>query len=509
MQLKTETKVGIFVLISIGIFAYMAVQLGVFRFHIRNYKPYYIYFDDLNGLQKKSDVKIAGVKVGWVDESTLVQNGVKAKVKVMIQGQYSLYSDSDAQIHQDGFLGAKYLEIIPGSPGLTKLPEGATLSKSVKQMASIDDLMTKFDNIARNIEDVTASLKGAIGTQEQQVQIKSIVTNIGDASHKIAIFADALARNERVIDGILNDIKAFSHDISPIGRDIHRVAERLDSNIDRLSNQFDSTMRHVNSIAEKIDKGKGFLGKIINEDQVYDDIQVVAKGIRDMTEVADNMGLVFDTHFEAMQRDAEHYNHEDSKGYFDIRLHTNEDTFYMFQLVGDEKGSIKRTSSRNQYFSETGIPLTTEDIGKLPNTFNFPPFRTDNETITRNTTKFGLQIGKIYKDVALRFGIFENTVGAAVDYEIPFCSDKFRWVTSFEAFDFRGQQRLNDRRPHLKWINRLFLMRNIYFNFGADDFISKKNANAFFGLGIRFSDDDIKFLLSKVGFLASGFGLMS
>ena len=76
-------------------------------------------------------------------------------------------------------------------------------------------------------------------------------------------------------------------------------------------------------------------------------------------------------------------------------------------------------------------------------------------------------------------------------------TDGVRWITSLEAFDFRGRDRLNDERPHFKWINRLFFLRNIYFDFGADDFISKHNANAFMGMGVRFNDDDLKYVASK------------
>ena len=248
----------------------------------------------------------------------------------------------------------------------------------------------------------------------------------------------------------------------------------------------------------------GLIGKLVNEPEVYDDLQVVVQGFKDAATMVDNIGIVVDAHMEAMQRKAEHYRHKDSKGYLDLRLHTNEDTFYLFQVVGSEKGTIYRNSSRNQFFGEDGRRLDTADIAALPDTFNFPPFRTDNLTITRNTTKYGLQFGKIYKDLALRFGIFENTFGAAVDYEIPFCNDNLRWVTSLEAFDFRGQDRVDDRRPHLKWINRVFFLKNLYFNFGADDFVSKKNASSFVGLGIRFCDDDLKYLISKLGFITGG-----
>ena len=31
----------------------------------------------------------------------------------------------------------------------------------------------------------------------------------------------------------------------------------------------------------------------------------------------------------------------------------------------------------------------------------------------------------------------------------------FRWVTTLEAFDFYGRNRIDDHRLHLKWLNKI------------------------------------------------------
>jgi phospholipid/cholesterol/gamma-HCH transport system substrate-binding protein len=123
----------------------------------------------------------------------------------------------------------------------------------------------------------------------------------------------------------------------------------------------------------------------------------------------------------------------------------------------------------------------------------------------RGTIKLNLQMAKAFKDVAFRFGLFESTAGLGIDYDIPFRRDDFRWVTTLEAFDFYGDDRLNDERPHFKWLNSLYFFNNFYVTFGADDFISRHNANAFFGFGMRLADDDMKHLMGRLGsMVASG-----
>ncbi|MCK4499969.1 hypothetical protein KAU11_05685, partial [Candidatus Babeliales bacterium] len=65
-------------------------------------------------------------------------------------------------------------------------------------------------------------------------------------------------------------------------------------------------------------------------------------------------------------------------------------------------------------------------------------------------------------------------------------------------FDFKGFNRRNDNRPHIRWSNRLYFMDHLYTAFGIDDVCSRKNASPFWGTGLFFNDDDIKYLLSML-----------
>ena len=91
MSIKTEAKVGIFVLAAVAVFAYFALHLGFFRFALKNYNSYYLNFQDIAGLVKKSDVKIAGVKVGWVENIKLDED--HARVKVAVKNEYRLHTN--------------------------------------------------------------------------------------------------------------------------------------------------------------------------------------------------------------------------------------------------------------------------------------------------------------------------------------------------------------------------------------------------------------------------------
>jgi phospholipid/cholesterol/gamma-HCH transport system substrate-binding protein len=203
----------------------------------------------------------------------------------------------------------------------------------------------------------------------------------------------------------------------------------------------------------------------------------------------------------------------DSKGYFNVRIHTSDSFFYLAQAVSSEKGFINRQYLYEDYIDDKGnkldyslipeVATTTTDNQAIANKFQFAPQKITRE---RKSMVFGFQFGAIYNDLAVRLGLMEGTFGIGADYYIPFNTDKFAWTTTLEAFDFKGTQRFdrdNDGRPHLKWLNRVFLLNNVYLTFGADDFVSKTNATAFWGVGLRFGDDDMKYLLSKFGLYVS------
>jgi len=523
---RIETRVGIFVLIAIGILIYMGFHIGAFRFDKGRYALYTVHFEDVSGLTEKSEVRIAGVKVGWVEGVNLVSDKkMHAEIKIMVLKAYSLYDDSHAIVRQDGLLGTKFIEIVPGDPLLAKLRPGDSLGRPSVAPVNIDDVLQNMKKIASNVEDITKSFRSAVGGVRGEEQLNTIFDNMKQATEKFSSFAQtidqSMSRNEENFDALLKigdhvkklsdrlDRKvfpAFQDSVEQISsvfdRDFNRVASKIVETAEALgeaSSQARDSLKHFGSVAEKVNEGKGLLGKLINEDETYRDLKVATKGIKNYFSRIDQLQVIFDSHFETMHRPAETYRFEDSKGYFDVRIHPNDDYFYLLQLAATQKGFITRKEVHKTYCDDYGNVVDTNRLELTDRDKLRFVYRKKKEKFKRNEIRLGFQFGKIFGPLSFRFGLFEGFAGLGADFEIPLGTDKFRWVTSLEGFDFSGWNRKEDRRPHLKWINRIYIMRNIYTSFGADDFISKHNANAFFGVGIRFGDDNVKYFASSLG----------
>ncbi|MBT3903660.1 MCE family protein [bacterium] len=524
MQFKTEAKVGAFILIAVAIFFYMTFHIGVFRFDRSNYTPYTVHFKDVAGLSKKADVKVSGVKVGWVDSMSLTPNGVAAHLRVL--KSIKLRADAHGVVRQDGLIGKKYLELSTGDLILPVLKSGSTLSKPSRDAVSVDDIMYQFKKITGNVEKVSSSLKEVLAGPERERELKTMIQSMSDAAKKLASFSDNIDRlvseNNSAVSQMISDFGHLAADIKTsvprLAQDVSRVANTLNNDVlphirtdvGRMSDSFEKASNavadisgsaresfdNIGDVAKKINDGKGMLGKLVNDEAVYRDFKAAVSGVRDYLEQGSNLGIVVDMHSENFFRPSHEYEHRNAKGYIDMRIHPSDTYFYNVGLVTSLIGVpeiLKTTTTIKdendvellasaQYAKDVAAPVLGQ---KLDVSYG----------INSSKYRLSLQFGSVYGDFAFRGGLFESTGGIGVDWEVPFKSDNIRWVTSLEAFDWYGTQRLDDRRPHLKWINRVYLFRNIYMTMGAEDFASKFNKNGFFGLGIRFGDDNLKYIL--------------
>ena len=493
--MNQETRVGLFILVAVGIFLYLSINIRAIRFDKDQYNTYKAYFDDTSGLNVKAPVKIAGVDVGWVEEIKLLSDG-KAELIMRILKTIRLSKNAFAMIHQDGLIGIKNLEIDPGDSSTGFLVPGSVLAMPGKAPTSVGELLDQFRDIASSIQDITTSFKNTFASRRGEENMRNALQSVTSASERIADFALVLqrtmAKNEDNINTMISDFKqsmsSLKTAVPAVQEDFHNVATSFND----AAVQGRETFREAGQVAEKINTGKGTIGKLINEDETYTDLKKTIKGFKEYVSKSTGLMVTVDMHSESMLR------HTNSKGYFELRLRPGSDYFYNIQLVGDEQGSfvrktdyIVRKDDKGNILKASEMNVSERDKIRFADTV-------ERTVQTKNDLLWGLQFGKRFDRLAFRLGIFESSFGAACDFYVPLETDKIHWITTLEAFDFRGTKRLDDTRPHLKWINKLFFLKNIYTTFGIDDFYSKKGANPFWGGGLRFNDDDLKYFFGTL-----------
>ena len=135
-----EIAVGLFIIcLAFGWIFYAKHQINSSKF-----QGYYLNatFDNVDGIQIGSDVKISGIKVGEVTDIKINPKNFSASVKFSVEQSIKLPADTSACVYTSGLMGNKYIALSPGGDDET-LTENDELQTTQGAM-NIESLVGKF-----------------------------------------------------------------------------------------------------------------------------------------------------------------------------------------------------------------------------------------------------------------------------------------------------------------------------------------------------------------------------
>jgi len=459
--ISTEAKVGLFILMGLIILGYMSFKVGQTSFGMRKGYPISVSFDNVAGLKKDASVQMAGVEIGRVEEIRLKDG--KALVSMRIIPSVNLERDVVAAIKTHGILGDKYIEIIPGTKGEGYLKSGEQIARAERQ-ADFDKLLNELTYVMTDIRKVTTSLGNTLGGEEGEANLRRIVANVRDLSDHLN---QVVMKNDEKFGEMIVNLRNASAEMEKTFASLSDITggiNRGEGTVGKLvkspdvADRLNKTLASLQSIADKINEGKGTIGKLVNEEETVKNLNESLGGINRYVTKAEQFRTFVNYHGEYL------FDKSNFKSYLDLKIQPKEDRFYLLGIVYDPRG--RRTDKE---ITTGGVTTTQTEYDK-------------------GGLLFDAQLGKRWKDVALRGGLMESTGGVGVDYYM--FNDRFKF--SFEAFDFGS-----DRNPHLKAWADYRLFKHVYLSAGWDDFISRHgNASLFGGFSLRFEDDDLKYLLT-------------
>jgi len=176
--MTSAAKVGIFMLVILAVLGYFVLKIEDVKIgRGQGTKTITATFDSVAGLDNKSSVRVAGVRVGKVKDVRLRPDG-KAEVELEIDKEVQLHGNAFARIANLGLLGEKYVEIVPGSPNAPVIPDEQHVELRGSEPASMDDVTNQVSAIATDVKAITESLRAAIGGPAGQQRLNDIVENV-------------------------------------------------------------------------------------------------------------------------------------------------------------------------------------------------------------------------------------------------------------------------------------------------------------------------------------------
>ncbi len=178
----------------------------------------------VNGLNKGSDVKYQGVKVGKVDDIEVNKDDLSSiLVYIELKNGFPVKKDMTATLQYAGITGLKYIEIEGGMSSSEELYPGSKINVG-------KGFGEKAENIVKNIDMAIKNVNKLIGDKNEK-KIKGLLENLEKSS---GIVKTVLGSKRETVSNALNNIEKASNKITNVVEDLNRFTKKLNSLTDQL-----------------------------------------------------------------------------------------------------------------------------------------------------------------------------------------------------------------------------------------------------------------------------------
>lgn len=307
---KTETLVGLFIVIGLTLMGVLIVQFGSLGDSFATRYPLTVIFDDAAGLIKGSEVRMGGAQVGKVAATPKLNEDLRVEVALEIQDHIKIPKDSLFQIGSASLLGDKLIVITPSM----EKNNGTIAPESVIQgsgSSGLDSLQRDAEAVSRNAQELLVETKDTM--QKIKAAIDDIQGTTSELSNTIKRFNTGVLSdsNLQALENTFANLENASSKLDPVLTDARATMKNLNLAVDGARSTFDgarSTFDEANQRLEelgpafkelpntltsltktvddasdlftRIEEGKGLIGTLAYDEEISDDAKTFVRNLK-------------------------------------------------------------------------------------------------------------------------------------------------------------------------------------------------------------------------------------
>ena len=234
-------------------------------------------FESLKELKEGDEVRMAGVKIGEVAKTRLA--GRRAEAVLRIDSTIGIKSDATASIVMAGLIGTNYIGIDLGSANAPDLPPGAEIK--TKTTPDLNSVMSQIGEMGKKLEGALGNLGGALSGDGKGgpgiiQKVDQLVTenreNIQKTTANLQSITDKVNKGEGTLGKLINDPKL--HD---------ELVTTLDE-IKKGAADAKTFIANAQSIIDQVKAGKGTLGALVFDQKAGDDLKASIANLRSVSD---------------------------------------------------------------------------------------------------------------------------------------------------------------------------------------------------------------------------------
>lgn len=294
---KTLVKVGITIVVSLIMVLYGVAFLKDLKFGIET-NDLSVYFADVNGLKEGDPVSVNGVTKGKISKIELT-TGDSVKVDFSLSKDVVLKKDYSLSVAMIELMSGKQIYIKPGV-----MKEEADISRPLIGDKSTDivALIGTMNEVGNDVKLITRRLDTAMG--KMTLSLDNINSIVGDDGLKSNIRGAASNFNlaSRNLNLMLSDTRTS---INSLTTRLNSIAENVDNTVSDTKPELKETMQDIRQLTARLDSltinlnelvlgvkdPNSTVGKLMTEDEVYDNINKALLNINSLVKKIEKDGI--------------------------------------------------------------------------------------------------------------------------------------------------------------------------------------------------------------------------
>ena len=300
MKIRKEIKVGVIFVVATAILIWGLMYLKGLEL-LKTSRKFYAVYDQVNGLVAANPISIKGLKVGQVKKLYFdPHNPEKIIVELYVLGDYPIAKNSYARIFSSSLLGSPEVEIVPGDSDVMAV-SGDTLLSSIEATLGQEvnkqllPLKTKAENLISSIDSIAIIVQEVLNknTRDNLVDaiehVKQSLENIAHTTHNLDTLMSSQRNNlTKIIKNVESISSNLSHNNDKITNIINNFSNLSDSlaktNIPQTIAQVNKAISDLDVMLLKINKGEGSVGQLLNNEQLYNEVEKAARDLNMLLE---------------------------------------------------------------------------------------------------------------------------------------------------------------------------------------------------------------------------------
>lgn len=279
MKLTREIKTAILVIASILLFIWGYSFLKG-RELFSTYQTFYAEYDSVEGLANSAPVTLNGLVIGKVTVIKINQVTGKLMVEMQVKTDFPISKSSAATLYEPSFIGGKQIAIEPNYKDKVLAEDGQMLQTNVRAGLTeslgnqLGPIQKKLEKIMTNADVLISGINNVLDKKRQE----DLKVSLSELSQTMIQFHKASASMNVILDENKTQIKGVVTNLNKVSGDFAQISDSIKkANLGKTVKELNATIAKVNGIMKGIESGKGTMGKLINDEALYSNLEKTSR----------------------------------------------------------------------------------------------------------------------------------------------------------------------------------------------------------------------------------------